>query len=257
MLDALAPPIVTAGHRHIMGRPVSARFHHRRWRCPSVAAPLLLAASPAYAQRQDEQLWLQVNTNVPIAEDVRLTLEQIARFGDRPDGLFQTEFGGILGYRVADGVELGFGYRKVGAHNGNIAADEDRLRQHVVATFGPVTTRLRVDERFHPGGDGIGFRVRPLVRYNHRLGDKGLALFVSHESFYLPNDTRWGQRRGYDRMRNVAGVTLPLGRDVTADLGYLNQYRPPRRGSRAQMDHALSLQLTINAGTRAAPRVDD
>ncbi len=222
-----------------------------------LAAPLLLAALPARAQQQDEQLWLQVNTNVPLADGLRVTLEQIARFGDRPDGLFQTEFGGILGYRVADGIELGFGYRRVGAHNGNTAADENRLRQHVVATFGPVVTRLRIDERFHPRGDEIGVRVRPLVRYNHRLGATGLALFVSHESFYLPNSTRWGQRRGYERMRNIAGVVIPLSRQVSADLGYLNQYRPSRGGSRAQMDHALSLQLTINVGGGDPPRVDD
>lgn len=224
-----------------------------------LAATALLSA-PAFAQREDEQLWLQVNTNVPVAEDVRLTLEQIARFGDRPDGLYQTEFGGILGWRVAEGVELGFGYRKVGFHNGNTGAYEDRLRQQVVVTLGPVTTRLRVDERFHPGGDEIGVRVRPLVRYNHRLRDGGLALFVSHESFYLPNRTRWGQRRGYERMRNIAGVALPLGRRVNADIGYLNQYRLARGGARPQMDHALNLQLTINtggAGGRPAARVDD
>lgn len=219
------------------------------------ALSLLALAAPARAQQEDEQLWLQVNTNVALAEQVRLTLEQIARFGDRADGLYQTEFGGILSYRAAKGVELGLGYRKVGAHNGNNAANEDRLRQHVVATFGPVVTRFRVDERFHPAGDEIGFRLRPLVRYNHRLGPKGWALFVSHESFYLPNTTRWGQRRGYERMRNIAGVTLPIGSAMSADLGYLNQYRPARGSSRAQMDHALTLQLTINAVT--APRADD
>lgn len=222
-----------------------------------VAAPLLLAASPVGAQREDGQLWLQVNTNVPLTEGVRVTLEQIARIGDRPDGLYQTEFGGILSVRAADGVELGFGYRKVGFHNGVTADNEDRLRQQVVATFGPVTTRLRVDERFHPRGDEIGFRIRPLVRYNRPVGGKGLALFVSHESFYLPNATRWGQRRGYDRTRNVVGIALPVGRRLAADVGYLNQYRPSRRGSRAQMDHALSLQLTINVGAGAAPRVED
>ena len=188
---------------------------------------------------------------------MRVTLEQIARFGDRPEGLFQTEFGVILGYRISDNVELGFGYRKVGAHNGNTAANEDRVRQHVIGTFGPVVTRFRVDERFNPRGDEIGFRVRPLVRYNHRLGNKGLSLFASHESFYLPNSTRWGQRRGYERMRNMIGVGLPLGSQVGADIGYLNQYRLPRGGSRAQMDHALSLQLTINTGGKAAPRIDD
>ncbi|WP_245841861.1 DUF2490 domain-containing protein [Sphingomonas lenta] len=221
----------------------------------ALALPLALAATPALAQQQDEQLWLQVNTNVPVAPRVRLTLEQIARLGDRPDGLYQTEFGGILGYRVSPAVELGFGYRKVGAHNGNAAANEDRLRQQVVATFGPVATRFRVDERFHPRGDEIGFRIRPLVRYNHRLASKGWAVFASHESFYLPNGTVWGQRRGFERMRNIAGLTLPLGRTVSADIGYLNQYRFARGGARAQMDHALNVQLTVNAGS--SPAFDD
>lgn len=211
-----------------------------------LAALLLLAAAPARAQQQDEQLWLQINTHVPLADRLRLTLEQIGRFSERQGGLSQTEFGGILGYKIAKNVELGFGYRKVGFHNRNTAASEDRFRQHIVATFGPVTTRLRVDERFSARGGEIGFRIRPLIRYNHRLGPDRLALFVSHESFYLPNSTRWGQRSGYERMRNIAGIALPLGRGVSADVGYLNQYRFARGSSRAQMDHALNLQLTID-----------
>lgn len=202
-------------------------------------------------------MWLQINTNVPVADGVRVTLEQIARFSDRQDGLYQTEFGGLLGLRLAPNVELGLGYRKVGAHNGNPGADEDRFRQQVVATFGPVTTRFRVDERFNPRGDEVGFRIRPLVRYNHRLGAAGLALFVSHESFFLPNSTRWGQRRGYERMRNMIGVAFPLGRRIAADVGYLNQYRLGRGGARAQMDHALSLQLSINLRGFAAPATHD
>lgn len=224
-----------------------ARPYHRWALCSTAATALSLAAAPARAQQQDEQLWTQVNTNVPLGGNFRLTLEQIARWGDRARGLYTTEFGGIVGYKVADNVEIGFGYRKVGMHNNGRSPDaENRIRQHVVATFGPVTTRLRVDERFHPLGDQIGFRIRPLVRYNHRLGTGGWALFVSHESFLLPNTTRWGQRAGYERMRNIAGVTIPLSGSVSADVGYLNQYRLGRDGNRAQMDHALNLQLTIN-----------
>ena len=213
-------------------------------------------APPARAQQQDEQLWLQVNTNVPVADKVRVTLEQIARFGDRAGGLYQTEFGGLIGYKVAGNVELGFGYRKVGAHNSQ-APNEDRLRQQVVASFGAVTTRLRIDERFLATGGEVGFRVRPLVRYNHSLGRKGVALFASHESFLLPNSTRSGQRAGYERMRNIAGVTLPFGRQVVVDAGYLNQYRLGRGGARAQMDHALTLQLTINLTGLTHARTDD
>lgn len=220
-------------------------------------AALALIATPAHAQQHDGQAWFQVNTAVPITEKLRITLEQIARFSDRQDGLYQTEFGGILDYRIASNVTAGFGYRRVGAHNGNRSANEHRIRQHVVATFGPVTSRLRVDERFDPRGRDVGIRVRPLLRYNYRLRPQGVALFVSHESFFLPNSTGWGQRRGYERMRNSVGLTVPLGKAISTDIGYLSQYRFSRGGARPQMDHALSVQMTISVADLIAPALDD
>lgn len=223
-----------------------------------MAAPLLLAASPAVAEQQDDgQYWFQSNTVVPVTDHVRLTLEQIARLSERQDGLYTTEFGGIFDYKVRPGIAVGFGYRRVDFYNGSTARGEHRVRQHVVASFGPLTTRLRVEERFHPDGPQIGFRIRPLIRYNQRIGPDGLALFASHESFFLPNTTRWGQRAGYERMRNMVGVTLPLGKGVSGDLGYLNQYRFARGGAVAQMDHAISFQLTINLSAYETHRADD
>lgn len=206
---------------------------------------MAICATPAFASQQDEQFWFQANTNVPLAPRVKLTLEQIARTSDRAGGLYQTEFGGLLSYKVRPNVEIGFGYRKVGSHNG-VGDDEDRIRQQIVATFGSVVTRFRVDERFNPRGDEIGFRIRPLVRYNHKFGKGGFGVFASHESLILANSTSWGQRAGWDRMRNAAGFIVPLGKSVSSDIGYLNQYRFARGGGRAQMDHALTLQLTIN-----------
>lgn len=231
------------------------RLYHRLGTRSILGVMALTLAVPANAGEQDEQLWLQANANVPIAERWRLTLEGIARYSDRAGGLYQTEFGGLVSYKIADHVELGFGYRRVGRHNG-VGSDEHRTRQQVVATFGNVTTRLRVDERFHPGGDEIGFRVRPLVRLNRPVGG-GFALFASHESFLLPNSTRWGQRAGYERMRNSVGVTLPIARGVSGDLGYLNQYRFARGGAASQMDHALSFQLTLTLGAPRPHKADD
>ena len=235
-----------------------SRPYHRRTLRSTIVVGAALISVPAAAQQQDEQLWLQVNTNVPLGDGFRVTLEQIGRWGDSIGGLTQTEFGAILGYKIADNVEFGIGYRKVGAHNNARADDEDRIRQHVIATFGPVTTRFRIDERFSEQGNGIGFRIRPLIRYNHKLGGKGWGLFASHESFYFPNSTSWGQRAGYDRVRNVAGVIIPFSKSVSGDLGYLNQYRFGRGGNRAQMEHALSFQLTINlSGAPDHARADD
>ncbi len=214
------------------------------------ALPLLLVSASAHAQQEDEQVWLQVNTHVPLDDNTRVTLEQIARFSDRQGGLTQSELGVLVGQRVSKNFELGFGYRHVGFHNRNTALDEERFRQQIVGTFGPISTRFRVDERFHPHGKEVGIRIRPLIRYNHKLNDKGLAAFVSHESFYLPNATKWGQRRGYERMRNWVGLVVPVSRKISADVAYLNQYRLARGSSRAQMDHALSIQLTINLAAK-------
>ena len=208
------------------------------------SAALLLPATAA-AQTEDAQLWTQTNVNIGLSEDTRVTLEGIARWSDRQDGLFHTELGGIVSHKLSEHVEIGFGYRHVAGHGGNTADDESRLRQHVVLTFGRVTGRFRIDERFHPDGGEIGFRIRPLIRYNHPVG-KDVSLFASHESFFMANDTRWGQGAGYDRMRNIVGVTVPLVKNVSADIGYLNQYRFARDGNRAQMDHALSLQLSLS-----------
>lgn len=225
-------------------------------RSSTLALPALIAAAPALAAQEDPQAWFQINTNVPLAKDWRVTLEQIARFSDRQGGLYQSEIGGIVDYKLNPNIAIGFGYRWVGAHNRSTNANENRIRQHIVATYGAFVGRLRVDERFNPRGGEVGFRIRPLIRYNHKIGTQGWALYVSHESFYLPNGTSWGQRRGYERMRNIAGVTVPFAKKVSADIGYLNQYRFVR-GGRDQMDHALTMQLTINLTEHHSPHADD
>lgn len=208
-------------------------------------APLMMGLSaPASAQQVDSQGWLQVNAKVKIDDRWSGTLEGIARTSDRQGAIYTTELGGLIAYKISTKVELGLGYRHVAFHNRNTGADEDRLRQHIVASFGRVTTRLRLDERFHPGGAEVGFRIRPLIRYNLPVGGRR-TLFVSHEDFVLPNTTRWGQRAGWERMRNIVGMTFPLGRRSNIELGYLNQYRFARAGARPQMDHALNVQISL------------
>ncbi len=209
-----------------------------------VLAMLIAVPTPSVAQQADAQAWFQMNAKVGIDDHWSGTLEGIVRASDRQGGVYTTEFGGLAAYKPNKTVELGFGYRHVGFHNGNTGADEDRFRQHIVLTLGRVTTRLRLDERFHPDGPEIGFRIRPLVRYNLPIGGKH-TLFFSHEDIVLANTTRWGQRAGWERMRNIAGVTLPLGSKSNIELGYLNQYRFGRFGARPQMDHAFNVQINL------------
>lgn len=55
-------------------------------------------------------------------------------------------------------------------------------------------------------------------------------------------------------MRNTVGLAFPIGRRLNADVGYLNEYRLGRGGARAQMGHALAMQLTINLASTPRQR---
>ena len=145
------------------------------------------AAPAAHAQVEDTQLWTQTNANVPLTKNTRVTLEGIARWSDRMGGLYTTEIGGLVSRKLSPHVEIGVGYRHVGAHNGNTAKDEERIRQHLVFTYGRFAGRFRVDERFHPDGPEVGIRIRPLARYNLPVGSK-TSLFVSRgmSTVYVP-----------------------------------------------------------------------
>lgn len=209
------------------------------------ALPLLVIAAPALAQRTDEQLWLQANASTALNDDTSVTLEGIGRFSDRADGFAHSEFGGILSRKLSDRVEIGIGYRHVQDYDhGRRVPNEERIRQTITVTLAKgLTTRTRFEQMFSSAGPGVALRLRQQLRYTHPIAGK-VNGFVTHESFLLLNDVR--QRSGYERMRNIVGVSLPLSKTLKTELGYLNQYRFGRAGARDQMDHAATLALTLS-----------
>jgi hypothetical protein len=215
---------------------------------PLLALPLLLAPLPAFAQQEDAQLWLQANASTEVAKGARVTVEAIGRFSDAAGGYSHDEFGGMATVQVAKGVEVSFGYRHVNDYvQGRAKPNEERLRQMVVVQLGGgFAGRLRFEQRFQASGTETAFRVRPQIRYTLPLGDKGVQLFATQEHFLNFNDTRWGVRSGFERMRNAVGLTVPLSSSLKADVGYLNQYRLGRAGARDQMDHAATFTLNLS-----------
>jgi hypothetical protein len=212
-----------------------------------LALPLLLA-TPARAQQTDEQLWLQVNASVTIGARDKVTLESIGRFSDRADGFAHAEFGGLFTHTTRGGIELSFGYRHVEDWNQGVRlANEERLRQMVLVPLGSgFTGRLRFEQRFNSGGSEIGFRLRPRLGFERPLNGHGLRLYATQEHFVNLNTTAWGQRGGYERMRNAVGISIPLGGRLRGEIGYLNQYRFGRDGRPDQMDHVATFTLSFN-----------
>lgn len=211
-----------------------------------LALPLLLAAMPATAQRTDDQLWLQASGVVRIGQHEEATVESIARFGERARGLAHTEIGGLFAWKIGK-VEVAIGYRHVEDFVGDrVLPNEERIRQHVIVPLGAgFATRVRLEQRFNSAGPEIGHRVRGQLRFNTQLTRGGLGLFAAQETFLNLNTTGWGQRRGIERVRGSIGLGVPIGRQLRGEIGYLNQYRFGRAGARDQMDHAMTIGLTL------------
>lgn len=215
-----------------------------------IALPLLLA-TPAAAQQTDEQLWFQVNAAVTIGAREKVTLESIGRFSDRAEGFSHAELGALFTHRTRSGIELSFGYRHVQDWDANgRLPNEERLRQIVQMPFGAgFSGRLRFEQRFNSSGGEIGFRLRPRLNFETPINRHGLKLFATSEHFVNFNTTGWGQRGGYERMRNAAGISIPLRGTLRGEIGYLNQYRFGRDGRRDQMDHAMTFTLSLNVAS--------
>jgi hypothetical protein len=209
---------------------------------------LVLAAQAAQAQQTDHQLWLQTNGSVEVGAREKVTLEGIGRFSDRAEGFSHAEFGVLFTHKTETGVELSLGYRHVEDWNrGQSLPNEERLRQMVLVPLGSgFSGRFRLEQRFNSSGGGVGVRLRPRLGFESPLGSGDAKLFATQEHFVNFNDTGWGQRGGYERMRNAAGVSLPLGGKLRGEIGYLNQYRFGRDGRRDQMDHVASFTLSFN-----------
>lgn len=224
------------------------RRHLRR----AVAALALACAGPAAASEHDTQLWTYATAAGRLAGPVRLDVETVLRFGDDAGGLYEGEFGGMIGYEAAKGVVLWAGYLRVPTYSGgDVVRTEDRFRQQVSADLGALgggklSGRLRLEQRLRSDGDDTGFRLRPQVKWSKPLrAGAATALILSHESFIVLNDTDFGQRSGYERMRNFAGLSTPLVAAIKAEFGYLNQYTI-RRGAADRMDHVASFTLNYS-----------
>ncbi|PKP93255.1 MAG: DUF2490 domain-containing protein [Alphaproteobacteria bacterium HGW-Alphaproteobacteria-16] len=216
-----------------------------------LALPLLILASPALAQDEDSELWLIVSADIALGKNTEIDLEAISRFSDDSDGLYEAEFMGGVTRTVAKGVSIHGGYvRVVNYSRGDVTRGEDRFRVQLGLSgeAGPVklSGRLRVEHRSVSTGDDTGYRFRPQIEASLPLGDSAFSAFASHESLIPLNDTDWGEQAGYDRMRNLAGVSWKASDAIDVEIGYLNQYRFGRGTRQDTMDHALWLSVGLS-----------
>ena len=218
-------------------------------RCASVLLALL-APTTAWAN-SDGQSWVTAGVNVRLNDKWRLSQDVVARFSDRRNGLYEIESSTLLGYRVNGNVTVAAGY----VHNpqysdGEFTVTEHRVREQVSVDniakvgSGKLSGRMRLEQRWRDGVDGVGWRLRPYAKLALPLSGK-VSLNFSNELFVNLNRTEFQRTEGVDRMRNLVSVSMPLSGKVTGEAGYMNQ-RGFVRGGPDSTDHAAYFALNLN-----------
>lgn len=218
----------------------------------SLAAAAVAALLPSAAvAATDSQLWTSAVVFVKLGPKWRLNQEVTVRFSDQRNGLYEVESNSLLGYALSPTVTVYAGY----THDPQYAAGrftlvERRAREQVLVerlahvAGGVVLGRFRLEQRWRDGLNGTAWRARPFLRYALPVSRK-TRLVLSTEPFVNLSTTSFQRQPGLERVRNFAGVFVPLTRQVSLEAGYLNQYLFIRHGP-DQSDHVASASLIGN-----------
>lgn len=216
----------------------------------AVAAALI--AAPAAAADHDSQFWATATASAPLGGKFSASVETVLRFGDDADGLYEGEYGINLAYDISKQTAVSVGYLRVPAYSrAGVTSRENRFRQQIGFDIGEIaggklTGRVRLEERLRDTGDDLGLRLRPYLKWSLPLAEDGPALVLSHESFVTLNDTDWGQRDGYERMRNFIGFNVPIVTGLKGEFGYLNQYGFGRDDDEDSIDDVASVSFAYS-----------
>lgn len=186
-----------------------------------------------------------------IKGDLLFWAEAQTRFTDGTSRLGQAIIRPAIGVRLAKDMSahLGYAYVRTDPETGT-ATDEHRLWEQLIFPIARtkrglyVWGRSRVEQRFVEGRRDTGWRLRQFVRAQMPIRPGGkVAGVVFSEVFYALNSTDFGARAGFDQWRNFVGVSLPVGKGITVEPGYLNQtiFRP----GRDRTNHVFSTTLFV------------
>ena len=193
---------------------------------------------PSAAAAGDSQLWTGGSVTIKLSDKWSISQDVTARFSDRRGGLYEIEANSMVGYQLTRAVSLWVGYDHDPQYDaGHFTIMEHRFVQHLVSSDlgriggGQLSGRLRLEQRWREGIGGTAWRLRPYVRYNLPLGrNSRTSLIVSEEPYFDLNTTAFQRVRGFERLRSFVGISTPLLKDLSADVGYLNQHGFVRGG---------------------------
>ena len=225
------------------------RHSARLLSCAAALSMALIEAAPAAAS-EDTQYWQTLTVTVAFPDNFKVQNEAVFRTSDAK-GFYEVENTFAVGRKLNKVVTVWLGYVFDPQYDhGSFTRREHRFRQQVnfdgFAKLGKVklSGRVRLEERWREGQTGTGWRLRPQVKASLPLSGK-VNLAVSSETFINLNNTAFQTTDGLDRMRNAIALSVPLGKKVTVEAGYLNQhtFRPSAVDA---SDHVFTVGLSAS-----------
>ena len=214
------------------------------------ACTLLTGAAAHAATAEDEQVWLNLTAMGQVNGDLIYFAEIQPRFGNGASQADQTLLRGAVGWKLSPELSVYQGYAHIVLPSqGGRDVNEERGFQQISWTIGKpwdgeLSSRTRLEQRWRSDGNGMGWRLREMLRYEKPLKTDSRAVnaLVYAEGFTALNSTDWGQRAGFDQLRSFVGAEAKLMGKSTAEIGYLNQIIN-QRGGNERMNHVASITL--------------
>lgn len=227
------------GFRSVAPRGAAVRVTRTRRAIASIvrlaALAIIAAIYPASASAQaivdqwDAQLWLQWNSQIPVAETWGLVLEAQPRWNENFSHYDQVTLRAGLFKRVTPKLQVSAAYAFVPRHTviGSLF-EHQAYEQASVALprIGKWTAQARVreEQRYLGQWGELSHRMRERFHFTHPVPHvPGWAMVLHQELFVNWNDTHLGPAAGFDQHRLFTGVNHPLTSALAVEAGYMWQ----------------------------------
>lgn len=218
------------------------------------------------AQFVDSGTWFAVSVTGKLPQSIndakgswRLWTDGQLRFGDDSGRFSQGLIRPGVGYALNRAWSLwaGYAYIRTDQPYARNPSNENRIWEQASwqKLFGrtDLSSRTRLEQRFHSAGSGTGVRLREMGKLMQPLGTKKMWLVVFYDEMFINlNSTNFGAKSGADRNRAFLGPGINLSGSIRAEFGYMNQYIFNNNGP-DRVDNIFSINTFWNFSHAAPP----
>lgn len=215
-----------------------------------VAAAISVAPAPALADVvEDVQVWTPTTFQKVLGDQWFVQAETQVRFVDDASELQNSLFRPALGYRVTPKATLFLGYAWV-PYFYPARRNEQRIWQQLLMTIPAggwtLMPRVRFEQRFLPGVDGVSLRLRGSMRVTHPVASSGRFLIaLSDEVFFVVNSRDPAPDAGFAQNRLQSGLGIRVNGGMTVEPAYLFQFVNRPLGLPNEIDHVFILTTNV------------